>query len=357
MKNNKLFLSLFLFIILLLTGCGYAGPEKAVKQELSLIQQLDESTIKHFITYENILFANPPPAEVGPDAAEAVKLFFKNFQYKIKSSSVNSDGSHAEVIVTIKNLDARQLARDLCLKMIANSVSEPDNDASPSAFTLMKEWLETNTYPIVKTEAAFHLRKQDDLWLIEESALLEDELVGGLVSYLNDPYLLTPEEVLDATLSPTKDFDAAKWLTYLELNDIFNTGSTLAPEIDQILSQKIAENYSYEILGSTQDGDTAYVELKLTSLDLAHVMDGCHKELLNYAQTTESIRATDEELTENTASILLKNLQACETSVEHILTVNLVNNNYTWEVHMNDIFADALLGGINTALETLTASE
>lgn len=357
MKNNKLFLLLFLFIVLMLTGCGYAGPEKAVKQELALIQQLDESTIKNFISYEDILLSNTPLTETGPDAAEAVKLFFKNFRYKIKNSSVSSDGSSAEVVVTLKNLDARLLARDLCLEMIKDSVSGSDNTSSPSSFTLMKECLESNTYPIIETQATFHLRKQDELWLISESAELEDELVGGLVSYLNNPYLLTPEEVLDATLAPTKTFDATNWLDYLELDDIFNTGSTLAAEIDQALAQKIADNYRYEILGSTQDGDTAYVELKLTSLDLTHVMNNCRKELLNYAQTTASIRATDEELAESTASILLKNLQACESSTENTITVNLVNNGYTWEVHISDIFADALLGGIGTALETLTVSK
>ena len=34
---------------LLLCGCGYAGPEKAVRNELDLIQKLDEATIRSFV--------------------------------------------------------------------------------------------------------------------------------------------------------------------------------------------------------------------------------------------------------------------------------------------------------------------
>lgn len=357
MKNNKLFLFLFLFLALTLTGCGYAGPEKAVRQELALIQQLDESTVKAFISYENFLLGDNAPAEPGSDAVEAVKLFFKNFHYTIEHSSVSADGSSAEVIVSLKNLDAQLLAKDLCRKMIAGSVSAADSSSHSSAFTLMKECLETTDYPTAKTQAVFRLTRQEDLWLIEESPALEDALVGGFISYLKDPYLLSPEEVLDATLTSTREFDASKWMEYLELDDIFNTGSTLADELDLALAQKIAENYSYEILGSTQDGSTAFVDLKITSLDLSSAMNSCKKELLAYAQTTESILATDEELAENTASILLRSLQSCNAAAEHTITISLINNGHAWEVRLNDVFADALLGGIGTALDALAVTE
>lgn len=355
MKNNKLFLLIFLCTSLLLTGCGYAGPEKAVKQELSLIQKLDESTIKAFISYEDIRISGSASAEVDPDAAEAVKLFFQNFKYKILSSSVSDDETTATVTISVKNLDAKALAKDLCLAMINASARQTDA-ATVSSFTLMKKCLEKNTYPEVKTEAVFHLTNQSGNWVIQESAELEDQLTGGLVSYLQDPYLLTPEEVLAATLEPLQTFDAQMWCEYLDLNDVFSTDSSVSEEIDLALADRLAEYYDYEILGSTQDDKTAYVEVKMSSLNLTEVMDQCRSALLAYAQTTESIRATDTELAEKTAQILLESLNACTSASETTLTVRMVNNGYTWEVLLDDLFSDALLGGIDTALETLTIS-
>ena len=35
----------------------------------------------------------------------------------------------------------------------------------------------------------------------------------------------------------------------------------------------------------------------------------------------------------------------------------LVNNGYTWEAYLNETFSDALLGGMDVALENLYAAE
>lgn len=358
MKNNKLILLIFLCAVLLLTGCGYVGPEKAVKQELSLIQELDESTIRALISYEDIRLSGTASSAIDPDAAEAVKLFFKNFKYKIVSSSISKDKTEATVTVSVKNLDAKALAKDLCIAMIRDSVSQTGSGASESvsSFSLMKSCLEENTYQTTENKAVFHLSDLNGVWVIEESSELEDQLVGGLVSYLKDPYLLTPEEVLETTLAPTRSFDAQQWLTYLNLNDVFSTGSTVSEEIDLALAEKIAEYYDYEILDSTQDDENAYVNVRMSSLDLKDVMDYCRSALLEYAHTTESIRATDKELAEKTAQILLEGLRACSSTSETTLTVRMANNGYTWEALLDGLFTNALLGGVDTALETLTFS-
>lgn len=358
MDKKKLFLWMLPAAALFLTGCGYAGPEKAVRQEMDLIQKLDETAIKSLISYEDIRLSNSAPLEIGDETTEAVKLFFKNFKYKIRSSSVSDDKTTATVELDITNLDAEELAKDLCCAMIKDSViqagsSQPEGLAS--SFALMKDCLENNTYDLVTTSATVSLTYTDDSWVIQESPELEDALVGGLVSYLRDPYLLSPTEVLECTLEPFAGFSAEEWKNYLELDDVFSTGSSLASRMDEIVAEQIAQFFSFDIGSVTEDNDTASASVTITSLDLPEIISQCRTSLLEYAQTTESIRATDEEISQKAAEYLLAALESNTSSTESTITIPLINNGHAWEVLLDETFSDALLGGMDVALENLYA--
>lgn len=356
MKTKKRLLRILMLFCVILTGCGYAAPEKAVRQEMELIRKLDESTIKAFVSYEDIKFSNTSSPETGPETTDAIKLFFKKFKYRIRSSSISDDGTAATVKLSITNIDAKTLARDLCCSIIENASangSSPEQEGITSSFALMKKCLEENTYPLTTTEATVHLTNQNGEWVIPESSEFEDELTGGLVSCLQDPYLLTPQEVLECTLNPFSSFTARQWHDYLCLNDVFTTGSGNADAIDMALCEQISAYFKYEIKEVTQDGDTAAATVLITSLDLESVMTSCKDSLLEYAKTTESIRATDEEISQKTADFLLDALKRNNASAENTVTVSLVNNGYTWEVHPGEVFSGALLGGVDSAINQL----
>ena len=107
--NRKYFSASLLLILLLLVmpfslgGCSKDSPKRAVKKELNLIKELDESTIKAFVSYEDMMSSHSSSSDVGIETTEAVKRFFQNFDYKIKSSSV--EDKKATVHVEITNLD------------------------------------------------------------------------------------------------------------------------------------------------------------------------------------------------------------------------------------------------------------
>lgn len=345
-------------LLLSLTGCGYAGPEKAVRQELDLIRNLDESTIKAFVSYEDLQIAPANSTEVGEETTEAVKLFFENFDYRIRSSSLSEDENSATVVVEITNLDAEALAKDLCRIMITDSsdhVQENRAKGLAYAFSLMKDCLESHSYDTCTTTATVQLTKKGEQWLIQESDELEDQLVGGLASYLADPYLLTPQEVLDISLEPYCDFTGEDWINYLNMEDIFCLGTDLASQIDEALAEQIALYFDYSIDSVTQDGDNATASVQITSLNLESVIQQCRDALLEYAQTTESIRATDAELAEKTSQILLDALTGNTSSVTNTLELPMINNGYTWEEVPSQDFTDALLGGVTDAVSLLYA--
>lgn len=358
MKRLKLWILLPAAYTVLLTGCGYAGPEKAVRQELNLIQKLDESTIKAFVSYEELQLSSGKSSDIGEETTEAVKLFFENFEYDIRSSSLSDDGNQAVVTVDITNLDAKSLAKDLCRIMITESCDGNELPRSPGlgyAFSIMKDCLENHSYEMVTTTATVNLVNKNDQWLIQESAQFEDQLAGGLATYLADPYLLPPQEVLDITLEPFRDFTGEDWISYLNLQDIFSLGTELSSEIDQLLASQIALYFDYQIASITQDGDHATAIVQITSLDLESVITHCREELLDYAQTTESIRATDTELAQKTSEFILEALTKNSSSVTNVIEIPLFNNGFTWEELPDESFTDALLGGVSDAVSLLYA--
>lgn len=342
----------------LFTGCGYAGPEKAVRKELDAIQKVDEHAITSFISYEDIKVSSDQTQSSESDAADAIKLFFRNFKYHIDSSSQSADGKSATVTVSITNLDAKALAADLCREMYRDSLhyGSAQNSDIHSSFTLMKECLEQNEYPQKTTTATFHLTGSNNVWTIQENATLEDELVGGLVSCLSDPYLLAPEDVLDLTLAPFREFTEEDWQNYLNISDIFAVGNDQADTIDQLLFQQISDFFDYEITDAVQDGDTAHATVQITSLDLNAVIESCLEPLRAYGSSTESIRASSEEFNEKTCDILISALEANTGSTVTPVEVLLYNDGHTWDPVLDESFTDALLGNLDQALDSLTTA-
>lgn len=79
MKRNACGLILLVCSSLYFSGCGYAGPEKAVRRELDYIQKLDEDAISSFFSYENFPLNSDQSSGTGSDTTEAIRLFFENF--------------------------------------------------------------------------------------------------------------------------------------------------------------------------------------------------------------------------------------------------------------------------------------
>ena len=217
----------------------------------------------------------------------------------------------------------------------------------------MKECLDEHDYPMATTTATFHLTGQDNSWKIEANAQLENELAGGLVEYLSDPYLLAPEDILDLTLTPFCNFTAQDWQNYLNISDIFAVGTSQADTIDQLLFQQIAQFFDYEITDTLQDGDTAQATVNITSLDLNAVIESSLGPLRDYGTSTESIRDSEDDFNEKTGQILMDALENNVSSTVTPVTILLYNDGHTWDPVLDESFTDALLGNLDESLSSL----
>ena len=113
-------------------------------------------------------------SDVGIETTEAVKRFFQNFDYKIKSSSV--EDKKATVHVEITNLDTRALAKDICLALVKKGTGSgsSENMTLNSLFcTAWRCFIRKTPMIWVTTEADIKLLKTEDGWMIQNTDQLE----------------------------------------------------------------------------------------------------------------------------------------------------------------------------------------
>lgn len=341
-----------LFSFFSLTGCSRDTPQRAVKKELNLIKELDENTIKAFVSYEDMMNSSSSKSDIGSETTEAVKLFFKNFNYKIKHASI--EDNHATVHVAITNLDTHALAKDVCLALVQKSTGSSGEEMTlNSYFTLLGDVLSKNTYKTTTTDADIELLHTEDGWMIQNTDQLEDDLVSGFISYLKDPYLVTPEEMITVVLEGLMEKSPDEWKSYLNMQDIFSTYSQNYEKTDDALAVQLSKHISYKILSVTEDQEqeSASAKITITSLDMKSVLKRYQELLMNYASTTESIRASSSELADETASLLAQALAENTDTTDTEVTIHFTNNGSSWEMQLNEDFTNALLGNAGAAIQ------
>ena len=345
----KKIIPFLLLTTVILSGCGSKTPERLVQSELELIKKLDEKNILNFVSYEDIVRNNSRDTDIGEETIKAVKLFFQNFDYELLSSSVSGDT--ARVTVEITNLDTKALSHDLCLALIAQSV-DPEPLSMNTYFGIMYEILENNTYELITTEATFELVHFETGWSIQNTKMLEDALVSGLITHLGDPYLVTPNEVAAATLDVFDDFTAEDWVAYLDMQDVFAIGSEISDQVDYSLANQIASCFDYEISQMSVEDNKATAYVDITSLDMASVLSVYQEQLLAYADTTSSVRASDMELANQSATFLKNALDQNTETILRSVPLTFQNDGTGWEMDISDDFIEVLLGDAEDALKT-----
>lgn len=333
-------------------------PVTAVTNELALIQNLDETTIQNFISYENMMSTPPSNAKVGKETTEAVHLFFKNFQYEILSEEIANDTASVQVKIT--NIDTRELAKDLCLALTARNLNLDTASHIPEImndyFSLLRDTLKTNDYALVSSTATFHLKKDGEFWIIQSDSELQNQLVSNFISWINNPELLTPEEVLTIYMDEFASLTAEQWLEYLSVEDIFSTGSpSYYQKVDHRYMEKIAEYFDYSINAYRIEDETAYTELTISSIDMPAVLDLYKEKLLAYAHTSDSITSDEAGLADDAARCLLEALEETSAPAAFPVTAELINDGHTWQLEITEELTNAFLGNIAGALETFNS--
>ena len=366
MKTVKHLLA-FLMIILLsvfLCSCSQsakAHAEKAIKKDLDLLKNLDSETTMQYISYQELFPDSDDSTELSADIKEVFSLFFQNFNYKILGISVDSDEKNASAQLKLTTLDAEALASDFVSASLQEEILETasgkENDNGNSLeqrYLLLYKLLKNNTYSSVERNTSIQLNNlgssSEPDWEITHSSSLENDLVGGLITYLSDPDLVPPAETLTVYLKTLQEMDVQQMANYLGLDSILNTSDSAKNAIASALMEQFHSCFNYKISSTSVSGYLAEVDAELTTFDSDSILTQYEKELNTYLASADAVIDGSQKRYNKSHELLLDSIRNNQATITATATFHLINDGASWKLEN----AGTELG--NAIFGTLTAS-
>lgn len=340
---------------------AYGRPSAVVSRQLQSMKDPSDEVIRSFASdaFPSVLISD---GTVDEAAQEAIRLFFRNYDYSIVSEEIEPGKGSAYVTARITNIDTHQLATDLCTELTRRSAGISPEGPSPLSlhdyFDMLGTALENGGYELRTTTVKFHLSRSEDGWKIITDDSLQNDLVSGFNTWINDPYLLDPADVLSIYLDVFAALTPDEWLWYLDTSDIFATSSAAwAEKLDRLYTEKISGCFDYSIDSCHVNGDTAEAEVSITSIDMRSVLRLYKGKILAYAESSESITDDETALSDAKATYLMDALNETDETATSKITVMIVNDGKTWQPQISSELANAFLGNIQGGLEEFNRTE
>lgn len=128
-----------------------------------------------------------------------------------------------------------------------------------------------------------------DEWEIQRSHSLENDLVGGLISYLSDNNLLSPEETLTIYLNTLKSMNTEQMGNYLGIESLLNTSDSDKNSIASALVEQVHQNFDFKITNCEEQGYTATVSTTITTFDSASILNTFSQEQDAYLSSADAV--------------------------------------------------------------------
>nr|WP_302746887.1 hypothetical protein [uncultured Blautia sp.] len=366
MKTVKHLLA-FLMIILLsvfLCSCSQsakAHAEKAIKKDLDLLKNLDSETTMQYISYQELFPDSDDSTKLSADIKEVFSLFFQNFDYKILGISVDSDEKNASAQLKLTTLDAEALASDFVSASLQEEILETasgkENDNGNSLeqrYLLLYKLLKNNTYSSAERNTSIQLNNlgssSEPDWEITHSSSLENDLVGGLITYLSDPDLVPPAETLTVYLKTLQEMDVKQMANYLGLDSILNTSDSAKNAIASALMEQFHSCFNYKISSTSVSGYLSEVDAELTTFDSNSILTQYEKELNTYLASADAVIDGSQKRYNKSHELLLDSIRNNQATITATATFHLTNDGASWKLEN----AGTELG--NAIFGTLTAS-
>lgn len=366
MKTVKHLLA-FLMIILLsvfLCSCSQsakAQAEKAIKKDLDLLKNLDSETTMQYISYQELFPDSDDSTKLSADIKEVFSLFFQNFDYKILGISVDSDEKNASAQLKLTTLDAKALASDFVSASLQEEILETasgkENDNGNSLeqrYLLLYKLLKNNTYSSAERNTSIQLNNlgssSEPDWEITHSSSLENDLVGGLITYLSDPDLVPPAETLTVYLKTLQEMDVKQMANYLGLDSILNTSDSAKNAIASALMEQFHSCFNYKISSTSVSGYLAEVDAELTTFDSNSILTQYEKELNTYLASADAVIDGSQKRYNKSHELLLDSIRNNQATITATATFHLTNDGASWKLeNAGTELSNAIFG-------TLTAS-
>lgn len=365
MKLVKFLLPLLLLCAILFCGCTGKEDKKigeVVKRELDLLKHLDSDTTEKYISYQEIFPGDIEDAAKSSEVDEVFSLFFQDFDYKILDTSISRDRKSAQVDLRLITLDARALAEDFSRAQLRNEIAltASDNEDEDQTVTLadryalLNQLLSSNKYSTVEHNCTLSLTSSkkdgETVWEITRTYTLENDLVGGLMNYLTDPDILSPEDTLLVYLDTLKNMSAKELSNYLNTDSIVNTEDSDKIRLANTLVEQIHNVFDYNIGEASVSGYHASVKADITTFDSEAILSNYQSQLDEYLSSADAVIDGAQKRYDKSYKLLLDSIEANEKVKTVSATFNLINDGASWKLEdAGTVFGQALFGTLNSS--------
>ena len=367
MKTVKYLLAFFfVFLAVSVCGCSYSAKtsaEKAIKKDLDLLKNLDSETTMKYISYQELFPDSDDNTELSDDIKEVFSLFFQNFDYKILDVSTDQNQETASAQLRLTTLDAQALARDFVSQSLQDEIlkaasgdknTEENENSLEQRYLRLHKLLKNNSYKTVDRNASIQLinhgSPSNPNWEMTHSYSLENDLVGGLITYLSDPDLVPPDETLGVYLKTLQEMDVQQMSNYLGLDSILNTSDPAKNAIASALMEQFHSCFNYKITDTSVSGYLAEVQADLTTFDSDSILSQYEEELNTYLASADAVIDGSQKRYNKSHELLLDSIKNNTTTTTANATFHLTNDGVSWKLED----AGTELG--NAIFGTLTAS-
>lgn len=137
-------------------------------------------------------------------------------------------------------------------------------------------------------------------------------------------------------------------------NDTSETIDTADDAISDLENEEtgkaFVENLTFEILSSTEEGDTATVKVSITNVDMANAMSQAISEMISLAFAGLSEEELEQKSTEAMISAIANNK---DTTYTKEVDISLVKGENNWLIVPDNDLADAITGGLVSYAENI----
>ena len=369
MKIAKGLMPFLLFILMsvaFLAGCSHVDKtdvEAVITNELNLLKNLDSDTTQKYVSYKELFPDTTQEIELSKEVKEVFSLFFQDFDYKIQNVDVDNDKKEASVSLQLSTLDARTLAEDYAqasletaiLKAAASdtSATEETTDSLEERYVLLDSLLKKNKYETVTRDCTMTLRNtgaDHDEWEIQKSHSLENDLVGGLISYLSDNNLLSPEETLTIYLNTLKSMNTEQMGNYLGIESLLNTSDSDKNSIASALVEQVHQNFDFKITNCEEQGYTATVSTTITTFDSASILNTFSQEQDAYLSSADAVIDGSEKRYQKSLEMLLNDIKNNTANITSTADFHLTNDGVSWKLDdSNTTIGNAIFGTLSNS--------
>lgn len=365
MKSVKFLLPLLLLCAVLFCGCTGKEEKKideVVKRELDLLKHLDSDTTQKYISYQEIFPGDLEDAAMSSDVEKVFSLFFQDFDYKILDTSVNRDKAIAKVSLRLFTLDARALAEDFSKALLKHEIALAASDDTEDdqtvtledRYMLLNQLLSSNKYQTVERNCSITLtaseKNEETIWEIKRTTTLENDLVGGLMNYLSDPDILSPEDTLLVYLDTLKNMSTEELANYLNADSIVSTEDPNKISLANALVEQVHNIFNYSIGETSVSGYHASVKADITTFDSEAILNSYQSQLDDYLSSTDAVIDGAQKRYNKSYQLLIDSIKENKEEKTVTTTFTLINDGASWKLEdAGSVFGQALFGTLSSS--------